>query len=405
VKRISNPTPRPTAFLNRTQISNEGLAWLGLAVLVGLIGWWKSINVVFLLAYFMVCLLVMNGFIARLNVRRVRVTRELQLPIHVGEEAIIQLTVSNIGTSTATVIVDNQIDGKSVRWLVPDLQARTSISCQSRRVFATRGQFLARVRVSSGYPIGLISIDRPAAMSEVTVLPAVGMIDADGLRRWVNRQTGNSDRSRKVLRRVTTDQADVRGVRPYRPGDPIRTIHWRSSARRGELVVREYDTAQAPDLVLVVEPWLPTTPTPCQRDDLEAALSLAATIASNWSRVYGTLVTLVVAGEPGSVHTTTPTDRGVRDVLTPLARVTGNNEFEPLNRDVFNQSLAHAARLVVSSRSNSPYASRIAYTTGRLFVAVSPTDRLPWYQPPREVTGDKRMETGIQPDIRGVSDS
>jgi len=388
VKRISNPTPRPTTPLNRTQLSNEGLAWLGLTVLVGLIGWWKSINVVFLLAYFMVSLLILNGYIARLNVRRVRVTRELQLPIHVGEEAVIQLTVSNIGTNPATVIVDDQIEGETVRWLVPDLHGRTSISCYARRVFATRGQFPALVRVSSGYPIGLISIDRPAAMSEVTVLPAVGMIDADGLRRWVHRQSGNSDRSRKVVRRVTTDQADVRGVRPYRPGDPIRTIHWRSSARRGELVVREYDTAQAPDLVLVVEPWLPTTPTPLQRDDLEAALCLAVTIAINWTRVYGTQVTVAVAGEPGSVHTTTPTDRGVRDVLTPLARVTGNNEFEPLNRDVFNQSLAHAARLVVSSRSNSPYASLIAHSTGRLFVAASPNDRLPWYQPPPKRTGD-----------------
>ncbi len=397
MKRISNPTQRPITSLYRTQLSNEGLAWLGLVVLVGLIGWWKSINVVFLLAYFMVCLLVINGFIARLNVRRVRVTRELQLPIHVGEEAVIQLTVSNIGTNTATVIVDDQIEGESVRWLVPDLRGRTSISCHARRIFATRGQFPSLVKVSSGYPIGLISIDRPAAMSEVTVLPAVGTIDADGLRRWVQRQTGNSDRSRKVLRRVTTDQADVRGVRPYRPGDPIRTIHWRSSARRGELVVREYDTAKAPDLVLVVEPWLPITPTPRQRDDLEAALCLAVTIAINWTRVYGTQVTVVVAGEPGSVHTTTPTDRGIRDVLTPLARVTGNTEFEPLNRDVFKQSLARAARIVVSSRSNSSYASLIAHTTGRLFVAVSPTDRLPWYQPPQRV--EERQVTARHPGV------
>jgi uncharacterized protein (DUF58 family) len=31
------------------------------------------------------------------------------------------------------------------------------------------------------------------------------------------------------------------GVREYRSGDPLRRIHWRSSARLGELVVREYE--------------------------------------------------------------------------------------------------------------------------------------------------------------------
>jgi uncharacterized protein (DUF58 family) len=31
------------------------------------------------------------------------------------------------------------------------------------------------------------------------------------------------------------------GVREYRAGDPLRRIHWRSSARMGELVVREYE--------------------------------------------------------------------------------------------------------------------------------------------------------------------
>ena len=48
-------------------------------------------------------------------------------------------------------------------------------------------------------------------------------------------------------------------------------FHWRTTARRGELMVREYDTAPSPELVLVVEPWLPTNPTATDRERLEAA--------------------------------------------------------------------------------------------------------------------------------------
>lgn len=45
----------------------------------------------------------------------------------------------------------------------------------------------------------------------------------------------------------------VRGVRAYIPGDRLRQVHWRATARRGELVVKEADEPQAPVLHLVVD--------------------------------------------------------------------------------------------------------------------------------------------------------
>lgn len=42
----------------------------------------------------------------------------------------------------------------------------------------------------------------------------------------------------------------VRGVRPYHPGNPRRRVHWRATARIGELVVKEVDDVGAPRLLL-----------------------------------------------------------------------------------------------------------------------------------------------------------
>jgi hypothetical protein len=47
------------------------------------------------------------------------------------------------------------------------------------------------------------------------------------------------------------------GVREYRPGDPLRRIHWRSSARHGELVVREYEPPGVQTLRILVDPSPP----------------------------------------------------------------------------------------------------------------------------------------------------
>jgi uncharacterized protein (DUF58 family) len=44
------------------------------------------------------------------------------------------------------------------------------------------------------------------------------------------------------------------GVREYRPGDSLRRIHWRLSARQGELVVREFEPPGVQTLGIFVDP-------------------------------------------------------------------------------------------------------------------------------------------------------
>jgi uncharacterized protein (DUF58 family) len=70
-----------------------------------------------------------------------------------------------------------------------------------------------------------------------------------------------------LLTRGTGDT--VRAVRPYAPGDPARLVHWPTSARRGEIVVREHEPPPALGVALVVDLRGPTP---------EAAASRAAGI-------------------------------------------------------------------------------------------------------------------------------
>ena len=53
---------------------------------------------------------------------------------------------------------------------------------------------------------------------------------------------------------------EVFGVREYRAGDSLRRIHWRSSARRGELVVREYEPPGLQTLTILVDPTPQSVP-------------------------------------------------------------------------------------------------------------------------------------------------
>lgn len=48
------------------------------------------------------------------------------------------------------------------------------------------------------------------------------------------------------------DGPDFHGVREYRPGDDLRRIHWKLTARRGELVIRELEEERGGDVALAL---------------------------------------------------------------------------------------------------------------------------------------------------------
>jgi len=88
-----------------------------------------------------------------------------------------------------------------------------------------------------------------------------------------------------------TGQAlDLRGVRPYRAGDPVRHLHARSWARVGAPVVREFQEEYFSRIGVVVDTAVP------EARRLEAILSLAAGVVAHLSRGEA-LIDLLVVGD------------------------------------------------------------------------------------------------------------
>ena len=57
----------------------------------------------------------------------------------------------------------------------------------------------------------------------------------------------------KAARPVWADPAKLAGVRNYAPGDPLRHLHWRATARLGRLQTRRFDPGAGLQLVLVLD--------------------------------------------------------------------------------------------------------------------------------------------------------
>lgn len=172
-------------------------------------------------------------------------------PIFEGDRAEIELRLSTNGAARGPARLSGVVGGVEVR-------AATGVvpkaSWAERRTVGpvVRGPILARAWVlESGDPLGFFRFRHRGADGEVgLVLPRFTALAA-------RPQARELEASVSAPRSGTG--TELFGVREYRAGDPLRRIHWRSSARLGELVVREYEPPGVQTLGIFCDPN-PATP-------------------------------------------------------------------------------------------------------------------------------------------------
>ncbi len=86
------------------------------------------------------------------------------------------------------------------------------------------------------------------------------------------------------------------GLREYRAGDNVRSIHWRSTARTGRLTIREMASNAPPQMIIVLNlPQLRTTANAAV--EIERAVELAASLLC-YAFLENFAVALAIPGQP-----------------------------------------------------------------------------------------------------------
>ncbi|MUG95850.1 DUF58 domain-containing protein [Scytonema sp. UIC 10036] len=167
-------------------------------------------------------------------------------PVTAGDDLTVELEIFNQARQPASLLqvqdmlpfvlgkpiqtsIERIPDGESYRWVYHQ-------PTQRRGIFRWQ-----TVELGSGAPLGLFWCRRlrDAAVMAIVypkVLPLTScpLIDEMG-----DEDSQRGDPRGKPLQTAT--QGLTRCLRPYHIGDPIRMIHWRTSARYGELRVRELE--------------------------------------------------------------------------------------------------------------------------------------------------------------------
>ncbi len=130
-----------------------------------------------------------------------------------------------------------------------------------------------------------------------------------------------------TLAATVGDSEEFVGLRDYRPGDPLRHIHWRSFAKRGTPVVKEYQDEYFDRHALIIDTYAGGGPP----NYFEAAISVAASFIQT-PRPSDSILDLVFIEQQVWQLTTGRGLSNNHQILTQLAELqpTGADEFEHL---------------------------------------------------------------------------
>jgi uncharacterized protein (DUF58 family) len=131
---------------------------------------------------------------------------------------------------------------------VPPKSSRSqAYQCLAQR--RGRYQWLG-LEMTTRFPLGLMKAFLPQKSTLYLIVhPAIGKLSPNWNELFRKRDSGN--RQRQV--RAMSDEGDFFGLRAYRSGDSKRWIHWRSSARRDELVVKQFQQPENQELVILLD--------------------------------------------------------------------------------------------------------------------------------------------------------
>jgi uncharacterized protein (DUF58 family) len=218
---------------------------------------------------------------------------------------------------------------------------------------------LGPARVETSDALGLFTFSAElASPTELVVHPTA--IPTRGTQRGGEGRLGIRERDGKAQRGVGLE---FHGVREYHPGDSLRRVHWRTSARTGRLAVVEFERAFEQDLVLAIDLKSGTHVGQGREATLEYAIKIAATLAERTIARGGGVALYTQQGSAVMAARSTDPEAARFQLFDLLARLQPTAETS-LASTLAAQRLATGQRLaVLTAQADSALAQ---WLTGRV---------------------------------------
>ena len=297
-----------------TRFTREGMQVLFMSIFVLLGAILRDVNLLIILAGTLLATLLIQWRICAKTLVGLSTYRRLPRSMHARKAFEIELVISNpkrwLGAWLVLaqdrmqhVVSDQSIEqvSQGIGLLYPSI---TPISTRTQRYrclvqHCGKYQFLG-TELTTRFPFGLLrGILSHKGGDNFIVQPAIGKL----LPAWIEVFGVRTAGTKQKQSRSMSDEGEFFGLRAYRPGDSPRWIHWRSSARRDELMVKQFQQADSREFVVLLDVSSDELVDPSQaeshRKHVELAIEFVATLANHIvSTNFGTITVAIADSQP-----------------------------------------------------------------------------------------------------------
>jgi len=233
-------------------------------------------NLLFLLLGAMVGVILVSGVVSERMLRGLRVERLLPSGSPLQVPFPLRYTVGNLKRrvpSLAIRVGERELGSSAlVSHVAPlrDVEARCEVSFKHRGVYT-----LGPLSLATAFPFGLFVKERRLEVpAELVIWPRTDLEPPDP---WASDTRGRTSR-RGQLSGVSGARGEFDALREYRSGDDVRDVHWRSTARVGEPIMRSFLDESGESRWLVIDTRSPAG------EAAEQALANVASIARRYTQ-------------------------------------------------------------------------------------------------------------------------
>ncbi|MDX9976176.1 MAG: DUF58 domain-containing protein [FCB group bacterium] len=255
----------------------EGWLLVATMLLIGLAALNTAAPLLYLMFSMMCSFFILSALLASNTIRGISIRRRIPRVWQARMPLLVELRLRNNTRLTSSYSLrghDKMADGETLGAAFFDyIPPRRSETAQEYECyFRKRGVYrLKQIEVATRFPFGLIErvlkFDQPA---ELLVLPQTISVSAHMEEARVD--LGDYQSHQKGL------GSGLYGLRGYTPEFPARDIHWKISARRGNLVVREYESEERRRAIVILDNRIQRTQQREMADAFERAIVLTASV-------------------------------------------------------------------------------------------------------------------------------